>query len=186
MLHGMTQRRLTLTLLALVLAAPAAAQKFVDPLRRALPAAEYTRRAAANDLYEREAAQMILRSSHNPEVRKLAQTLLADHGRITADLRGAAAKSAIKIVAAGTTVEFKQLIGKLTLATAENRDLLFLTQQHAVHQRSLAMHQDYAEGGDQPALKEAAARIAAIEQAHLDAIDAIKLPPVLQPVALQP
>jgi len=64
--------------------------------------------------------------------------------------------------------------------------MLFLTQQHAVHERSLAMHQDYAEGGDQPALKEAAARIAVIEQAHLDLINAITLPPIPQPVALQP
>lgn len=182
----MIRRRLTLALLALALAAPVAAQNFVDPLRRALPAAEYTRRAAANDLYQRQAAQLILRSSRNPSVRKLAQALMADHARTTADLRTAAAKAGIKIDAALSTTEFKQMIGKLTLATADNRDTLFLSQQRMVHKRALALHQDYAAGGDNPDLKDAATRIAAIEQSHLDQIDATAIPPIPLPTALKP
>jgi putative membrane protein len=182
----MNGRRLTLTLIAFALATPVAAQNFIDPLRRALPAPEYARRAAANDLYQRQAAQLILRSSRNPDIRKLAQTLIADHARTAADLRTAAAKAGIKVDATRSTTELSQMIGKLTLATADNRDTLFLAQQRSVHQRALAMHQDYAKGGDNPDLKDAAARTAAIEQGHLDLIDSAAMQPIPQPTALHP
>lgn len=183
----MMRTRYGLTLLLLFAAnAPAAAQGFVDRLRMALPAPEYVRRAAANDLYQRQAAQLILRSSRNPAIRKLAQSLIADHNRTTADLRTAAGKAGIRIDAALSTTEFKQLIGKLTLAAADTRDMLFLTQQLTTHQRALAMHQDYAKGGEDPGLKDAAARFAAIEQTHLDMIESAAIPSVPQPTALQP
>lgn len=183
----MIRPRNTISLfLLLALAAPAAAQGFVDPLRRALPAPQYVRRAAANDLYQRQAAQLILRSSRNPAIRKLAQDLIVDHNRAAADLRAAAAKAGIKIDAALSTTEFKQLVGRLTLATADARDMLFLTQERAVHQRALAMHQDYASGGEDPGLKEAAGRIAMIEQTHLDMIDTAAMQSPVQPAALQP
>lgn len=152
-----------------------AAPVYVDPLRRALPAAEYVRRAAANDLFQRQAAQVMLKGSRHPVIRRLAQNFIADHGRATAVLRGAAAKSGVPIAANLTTVEFQQMLGKLTLAPPANRDLLYLAQQRAVHQRALAMHEDYAKGGDQPVLREAAARAAEIEHAHLDLVNTIDL-----------
>lgn len=174
-----------LPLLLFATSAPGAAQveggRFVDPLRRALPAPEYVRRAAAHDLYQRQAAQLILRNSHSPEVRRIAQTMIADHARASAELRAAAAKAGIRINAALSTVEYRELVGKLTLASADARDTLYLAQQRSVHQRSLAMHQDYAKGGDDPTLKETAARLAAIEQAHIELVDSIGT--VLLPVS---
>lgn len=149
---------------------PAAPAAYFDPLSRTLPAGEYVRRAAAYELFQRQAAQTILKTSRNPEIRKLAQQLLAEHARAAADLRAAAAKSGIRIDAALSTIEFKQMIARLSFASADARDALYLSQQRAMHERMMTVHRDYATSGDQPALKEAAARLAAIEQAHLESI----------------
>lgn len=173
-------RCLTLPLLLAVVSLPAAAQTsppaaptaYLDPLRQILPAGEYVRRAAAYELFQRQAAQTILKTSRNPQIRKLAQQLLADHARCAADLRAAAAKSEIRINAALSTVEFKQMVAKLGFASADARDTLYLTQQREMHERMITIHQDYANAGDQPALKEAAARLVAIEQEHLESIKA--------------
>lgn len=174
--------RMLILLSACAVAAPALAQVqpnaapvYVDPLRRALPAAEYVRRAAASDVFQRQSAQVMLKGSRHPVIRRLAQMFFADHGRAAADLRAAAAKSGVRIAANLTTVEYDQMLGKLNLTPPANRDLLYLAQQRAVHQRALAMHEDYAKGGDQPALREAAARIAEIERAHLDLVRTIDL-----------
>jgi putative membrane protein len=173
----MMRSRYLILLLASVPALPAAAQisapttsPFVDRLRAVLPSGEYVRRAAAYELYQRQAAQAILKTSRNPEIRKLAQQFLAEHGRAAADLRTAAAKSGIRIDAALSTIELKQMVQKLGFATGDVRDTLYLSQQRTVHGRALAMHQDYASAGDQPALKEAAARFVTLEQAHLELI----------------
>ena len=146
---------------------PAAPPAFVDRLRRALPAEEYVRRTAANDLFQQQSARLMLRSSRHPEIRRLAQAILSDHRRAATELRAAAAGADVRIDAKLSTVEFAQMLGKLTAASAENRDMLYLVQQRAVHERALAMHEDYANGGDQPALQEAAAGFAEIERGHL-------------------
>lgn len=173
----MMRSRYLILLIASVPVAPTMAQisapatsPFVDRLRMVLPSGEYVRRAAAYELYQRQAAQTILKTSRNPEIRKLAQQLLAEHGRAAADLRAAAAKSGIRVDTALSTVELKQMVEKLGVATGDVRDTLYLSQQRMVHGRSLAMHQDYAAAGDQIPLKEAAARFVTLEQAHLDLI----------------
>lgn len=187
----------TLPLLLAVAPIPAAAQMsppaapaaYLDPLRRTLPAGEYARRAAAYELFQRQAAQTILKTSRNPQIRKLAQQLLADHGRGAADLRATAAKSGIRVNAALSTVEFKQMVAKLGFASADARDTFYLSQQRAMHERMITIHQDYANTGDQPALKEAAARLAAIEQEHLESIkgaDTVVPLPVSVPAAPTP
>ena len=193
----MIRSRYLILLLAAAPPLPVSAQSpaftatpFVDRLRSVLPSGEYVRRAAAYEVYQRQAAQAMLRTSRNPAIRRLAQQLLGEHGRAAADLRAAAAKSGIRIDAALSTVELKQMVEKLGFAAADVRDTLYLSQQRTVHERALAMHQDYAQSGDQPALKEAAARLAALEQAHLELIiaaaTAVPTPVSTPPAATAP
>ena len=166
----------TLLPFLLVMEASAFAQVPRDPLRVAASAEQYARKAAANNLYQKEAGALVLKSSRNPEIRKFAQTMIADHARGAADLRGAAAQSGVKVNPQLSTVELKELVGKLTRAIGAERDTLYLTQQRAVLQRALFLHQDYAAGGDQPALKDMAARIAPVIQSRIDMLNAIPIP----------
>jgi putative membrane protein len=144
----------------------------------AAPAEQYARKAAANNLYQKEAGALVLRSSRNPEIRKLAQAMVAGHARSAADLRRAAAQVGITINPQLSTVEFKQMLGKLIRATGEERDGLYLTQQGAVLQRALFLHEDYAAGGDQPALQEVAAKVAPVIQSRIDMLNGIPIPPL--------
>jgi putative membrane protein len=179
MIRSVAYRTLLPLFLAMALPAVAFAQMAVDRLRIAQPADQYARKAAAADLYEKQAGELILKSSRNPEIRKLAQAMIADHARSAADLRAAATQSGITVNPQLSTIEFKQLLGRLTAATGEARDTLYLTQQRAVLPRTLFLHQDYAAGGDQPALKEAAARTAPMIQSHIDMLNAVPVPPLV-------
>jgi len=171
---------LLLLCLSALLPAPATAQT-VDRLRIVLTGEQYARKAASHDLYEKDAGALLLKTSRNPAVRTFAQTMMADHARSAAELRAAAAASGVTVNPQLSTIEYKEYIGKLTRAVGDARDAVYLTQHRGVLQRALLMHQDYAAAGDQPALKDVAARLAQMVQGHIAMLDAIPPPPL--PVA---
>lgn len=173
-------RTLACLCLAATLPASSPAQT-IDKLRIAATAEQYVRKAASHDLYEKDAGALLLKTSRNPAIRTFAQAVMADHARSAAELRALATTSGVAINPQLSTIEYREYIGKLTRAVGDARDAVYLTQHRGVLQRALWMHQDYAATGDQPALKELAARLALMVQGHITMLDAIPPPPL--PVA---
>lgn len=131
---------------------------------RAMP---YLETAGTSDVFEITSSQIALMKSQNPEIRRYA-TQLINHHTATTNTALAAAK------AAGVTppppvleAQFRAMISELLAASPANFDRIYLSQQVPSHQGALELVTAYAEGGDTPQLRQAAAAAAPFVRDHL-------------------
>ncbi len=61
----------------------------------------------------------------------------------------------------------QRMLDEIKAAPADRVDAVYLAHQKMAHQQALMVHQSYAEGGDTPALKTAAAAIVPVVEQHL-------------------
>lgn len=157
-----------LAAISLTASAPAlaAGQDRATSAQAATSATTYARMAGSSDLYEKVSSQFVLSSASNADVRRFAEMMVSDHSNTTAQLLAAARQS-------GLTVDPKllskheQMLRQLRRVGANAREKTYIRQQVMAHEEALALHQGYAERGDNPALRQVAAAATPIVQAHL-------------------
>jgi len=151
---------LTILAPAMVVAAPAAAQVMTP--------ADYVATAGASDLYERTSSQIVLESTADPKVRSFAQMMIAQHGKSTADVKAAAARSRVKAPPPSLNPLQTELVAQLRSEAGPARDMAYVAQQKASHNQALTVQQAYAADGTAPALKAAAGAIVPVVQQHIE------------------
>jgi putative membrane protein len=140
----------------------------VPPNPQATNAQQYVALASGGDMFEIQSARIALEKAESAEVRGLAQMILADHQRSSAELGQASAQAQPPLSPAPVLSPSQQTsIEALQRAQGTAFDRLWLNQQVAAHQQALDMAAAYARGGDsEPLRRHAASTIAAI-QTHL-------------------
>ncbi len=136
----------------------------------ALPTPEYVRKAAQSDEFEIGAARMALHRSQNPRVQQFAQRMLTDHNRSTMMIQAAVRRSMhMTPPPPPLSPEQVQMMGALRSAgPGPMFDRMYVDQQVQAHQMALTVHQGYASGGMDPALRRTAGMIVPVVQMHLD------------------
>ncbi len=139
------------------------------PAATAANGQEYATMAAAGDLYEIESSRLALEKAQNAQVKELAQMIITDHEKSTADLKTAAgeAQPAITVTPA-LNAEQQANMEALRAASAADFDRLYISQQIPAHEKTLALVQDYAGKGEVVSLKAHAATVTAPVQRHLE------------------
>ena len=131
----------------------------------------YTRMAASSDQFEIQSGQLALQRSQNPAVRQFAQMLIDHHTQTTTQLASAALSSGLPVPPPAMTGAHAQMLANLRAAPAF--DVAFRDAQVMAHQEALALHQNYATGGDVPALRTVAGAAVPIIQQHLATAQAL-------------
>jgi putative membrane protein len=136
----------------------------------------YMAQAASADQAEIQSGQLALQASQNPGVRQFANMIITDHTR-SSQMIAAAAASAHLAPPPPTILPAQQaMLDQLRAAgTGPAFDMAFQQAQIQAHQQALALHQNYAQGGDVAALKAAAAQIVPVVQMHLQAAQALQV-----------
>jgi putative membrane protein len=160
-------RLIALALLATTAGAPAAALAQDAGYYAKNSAATYVGKAASMDTYEQESSKLVMQSAANPDVRRFAQMMISDHAKTSAQVM-AAAKAASLGSPANLLPEQAGMLDKLRALPKEHMVRGYIDQQVAAHEQALALHQSFAEYGDNPGLKAAAAGAVPIIRAHLD------------------
>jgi len=156
-----------------VLAALAAAAG-ITGIAHAIPTADYVKAAGAGDLYETKASQLVLGSTKDAHVKMVAKMMIADHAKSTAMVKKAAMSSGLHPAPPMLEPKQKAMIAELTAAKGTDRDTAYLKQQKAVHEEALALHSGYAADGSNPALRDAAKKIAPVVQHHIAMLNGSK------------
>ena len=132
---------------------------------------EYVDLAGATDLFEIEAARLAIEKTTRPEVRELAQTILADHQRSTTQLTAAVRETGEPLnMNPQLSAEQQARIQALRAASGAAFDDLYLEQQMQAHERALTLVTAYASEGQVDALRGHASAVAAPIQGHLSRI----------------
>jgi putative membrane protein len=112
----------------------------------------YLTSAAISDVYEIEAGRIALRRAVSPAVRTFAEMLVEDHRR-SAEILSSKARLAGFEPQSTLDERRKGMIDNLEAAADAEFDKVFVAQQTSAHQEAVALHQGYAEHGDNQVLR---------------------------------
>jgi len=130
-------------------------------------AADFAGKAAAGDAFELQAAQLAQQRATRPTVKTFAAMMLRDHGKSQADLKQALSQSGQTLPAGGALTSGQQQgLADLAKASAQDFDKAYMAGQVQAHQDALTLMQDYAQNGDNPALRAFAGQAAPVVQSH--------------------
>jgi putative membrane protein len=177
-------RILTTTALVVFLAGaavPAAAQSRVATERGAavLPTAAdaYAREAALSDRFEIESSRLAVSRARSDELRALARLMIDEHTASTNGLVDALTAADMPIPNTSSPGKGRQgIMDALQQPSAGSKEFddRYLGAQIQDHKVALALHENYAARGDNPALRDYAARTAPIVAAHLDMLNKMR------------
>ena len=186
-------RKLTIVLGGAVLLAACASTPAAPPPAVAIDpnnplfAPGYMATAGSSDQFEIQSGQLAMQMSQNPAVRNFAYMLITDHGRSTQTVVAAAQSARIMPPPPALLPQHQAMLDQLRAAGAgPNFDLTFKQIQTGAHQEALQLHQNYAAGGDVPALRAAAGQIVPVVQMHLSHAQMLNVAPSPPPPQMPP
>jgi len=136
---------------------------------------DFADRAAKSDAFEIAAAKLAGERAGSADIKNFATMMIEDHTASAAKIKKAAAQAAPKITPDPTlTDDQKNKLDDLRKLSGADFDKEYADQQVDAHKEALSLMQLYADKGEVPSLKEAAAAIVPTVQGHLDKIKAIK------------
>jgi putative membrane protein len=160
---------------------PPPAAPVVD-LNNPLLAPGYLAQAASADQFEIQSGQLALQASQNLAVRNFSNMIIADHTRSTQMLTAAAQAAGVPVPAPAILPAQQAMLDQLRSAgTGPAFDMAFKNAQISAHQQALALHQNYAAGGDVPGLKATAGQIVPVVQMHLQQAQMLNIAPPAPP-----
>lgn len=145
------------------LPAPDAAPPAASP---AATTADYIAKAGAGDLWEIESSKALLAKSKDAKVRTFAEMMIDHHAKSTAKVKAAAEAAGAEVPAPKLDSDQEKMLADIKAADSAGIDKIYLGHQNTAHDAALALHQGYAASGEAVALKQAAAEIVPVVEAH--------------------
>lgn len=134
----------------------------------AVPLPEFLADRSARSLGEIQAAQVARERSSDSDVRSLADQILFDHGRITAELQQLAASNGFA-VSQEPALRWRATNELLKLKRGEAFDLAFATGMIVAHEREIEELKRISRQSPDPKIKPILARLLSIQRKHLSA-----------------
>ena len=128
---------------------------------------EFVDSVAQSDGYELAAAQTALAQSRNPQVRAFAERMMADHERMSQDLRDAAVAAGLKPPQPRVGGDQAWFLAALQSLRGAPFDREYGRQQMLAHTSTLTVMRSYADKGTDPSLRRMAASSVPIVERHL-------------------
>jgi putative membrane protein len=156
-------------------------------LNNPLMAPGFLAQASSGDQFEIQSSQLALQASQNAAVRNFANLLIADHTRMSQAMAGAAQSVGLAPPAPALLPAQQAALDQLRAAGAGSAfDLAFKNAQIAAHQQALGLMQNYATGGDVPALRTVASEAIPTIQVHLQQAQLLNVAPLAPPPPAPP
>jgi putative membrane protein len=128
---------------------------------------DYVQAAEESDTFEMMEAYTALAQSTDPQVIAFARRMIRDHGQTGRRLREATAQAGLMPPPAAVGAAQSPFLAALQSARGHDFDMLYWRQQALAHRSALTVTQLYAETGDAPAVRQAAAAAVPLIRAHL-------------------
>ena len=133
----------------------------------AMSTSGYLTAAAQSDMFEIQEGQLAQSMGKSSKVKTFGKEMIKDHTKSTQEVMAAAAKSGLNPTPPALRPDQQQMIAALQATSGDQFDSTYVQQQTQSHQEALQVQQGYAQGGSDPNLKTAAAKIVPVVQKHL-------------------
>ena len=130
--------------------------------------------AAVSDMYEVQAGKIAVARAKSPAVKKFAQDMIDAHTATTNQLKSILPNSGANVTPPAELDSLRQgLIDDLNGAADADFDTRYVNQQTNAHSEALTLFKNYADGGDNAAIKAFAQETAPKVEMHLNMIKEI-------------
>lgn len=130
--------------------------------------------AALTDMYEIQAGQLATMRAKSADVKTFAQKMVDDHTKSTNELKGILIKGAPNFMPPMQLDARREgLLNDLKGAKDEDFEGRYIAQQINAHDGALILMRGYAKDGDNPDIKDFAAKVEPVVQMHLDMVNDI-------------
>lgn len=130
---------------------------------------DYIHRAAIADMMEIETSKVAMERSANADVKAFAKMMIDAHSKTSADLKGVVSGAALPMTPPGELGDGeKRKVEDLDTIDADAFDKAYVEGQVDAHQAALDLHMNYAQNGQQAALKGFAAAVEPAVRQHYD------------------
>jgi putative membrane protein len=122
---------------------------------------DFLQKACVSGAFEIESSRLVLDHSENEDVRQFAETMIDDHMRIDDESNTALSKAGINDVKIKEELDstHQKMFDKLNKALDNKFDNVYIEAQKKAHAEAVKLFSDYAKSGDNPVLKDFAARV---------------------------
>ncbi len=154
----------------LTLAAVAMTALFAASPAFATSTKDFVGKASQAGMFEIESSKIALERATNPEIKTFAQQMIDDHTMASAKLKEAMAADGVDMSLAPAALEEKytEKLEDLREADAKDFDEDYMDMQKAAHRKAVKLFKDYADDGENAALKTFAASSVPTLEAHKD------------------
>jgi putative membrane protein len=133
------------------------------------PSQDYVTKAAMGDMFEIQSSRIALKKSHDTKVKSFASRMVKVHTAGSAKMKNIIKSGELPLVMPVKLDDaHQQMLDQLNQASAGAFDKTYLDMQKKGHNEALALHQGYAEHGNEPALKVFAKKTATVVQMHIE------------------
>jgi putative membrane protein len=138
-------------------------------------AKEFVPMAAMSDLFEIESGKLAESKSHNNDLKAIGKQLITDHTKSSQELEALSKQAGVTFEKPVKLDEkHQQMLDKLDSADGKAFDEAFKGVQIRAHKEGVALFKSYSDSGDQPDLKQFAAKTLPILEHHLEMIEQVK------------
>jgi putative membrane protein len=117
-----------------------------------IPAATFAEKAAQTDMFEMEAAKLVLDKGVSDKVKKFAGDMVKDHHRTTVDLTDAATKDGVQLPG-DMGDELRTKLNSLKPLNGPALDAAYVSTQVSVHTEAVQLFDAFVKDGEAGALK---------------------------------
>lgn len=129
----------------------------------------YVAQAANSDMYEIQAGELATKNGQSQQVKDFGKMMVEDHTKSSQDMKAMVAQANLGAQPpARLDAEHQGMIDRLKAARGEAFDREYMSQQMTAHRKALALHQGYAQNGENTELKGFAAQVIPVIQKHHD------------------
>ena len=130
---------------------------------------DFVEKVALSDLYEVEAGKIASEKGQSEAVKKFGQHMVEAHSKTSEELKGIVQSEKLNVaLPTAPNKKLRKMIDKLNGANLEDFDKIYAGQQLKAHKRAADLFDDYAEGGENGALKQFAANALPAIKQHLE------------------
>lgn len=129
----------------------------------------YVAQAANSDMYEIQAGELATKNGQSQQVKDFGRMMVTDHTKSSQDMKALVSRANLGTQPpARLDAEHQAMIDRLKAAKGEAFDREYMSQQMEAHRKALALHQGYAQSGDNTELKGFATQVIPVIQKHHD------------------
>ena len=129
-------------------------------------AQEFASKAAGSNMFEIESSRLALKSASSSDVKAFAQQMIDDHTKAGNELKAAASNASDIKVPDALDDMHKASLDSLAGKSGAGFDDGYIADQKKAHDEAVALFTDYSTSGDNPQLKEFAAKTLPVLKMH--------------------